>query len=245
MKKEDLDTTENLDIKEYLYYPDVDAFLIRGFRPGLGQNLPRAIVGWLRRSNPAGLIDAQSFFDIPSSMRSYKAIQESGDFPEELFAAKDLQQRSVYAWEDKMLIPDFDAPIATLATAQKIARKVSRDLDIPCPKIIWVDTADENEDGSTYDSDSHTIEFRHRSLLALLHELAHAVHSKKTHDENNQVHHSPGFVWQAINLYNRYAGIDLDYLVQSAAIAEILGPVRIQGPAHYIRAIMPKPHTPG
>jgi hypothetical protein len=226
--------TKDLEIKDYLYYPDVDVFLIRAWRPGLGNRLPRAVVGWMPRMKPETLLCTRSFPDIRASVKAYKTITESGEFPDKLLNAADLFKKKVYEWEDKTLLPYFDSPIPDIATARTILQRISRELAIRCPKLVWLD----EEQNSYYDDDTNTIEFGHRSLLPLLHEVAHGLQNLKSCNDGNEMHHSPGFVWHAIHLYNRFAGIELDYLVQSAAIAGILGPLKVEGPQHYIQAAL-------
>lgn len=223
--------TKDLDIRDHHYYPDFDAFLIRAYRPGTVKRLPRAIVGWMQRTNPENLIETRSFPDIPAAMKAFAATQSSGEFPESFMDLQDLQVKKVYDWEDRLLMPSFDHEITDQKSGQRILRKIARARNIPCPKLIW---ADESND-SDYDSDTNQIKFGHRSLIPLLHEMAHAIHSKKLDDNDGEMHHSPGFVWHAIDLYHSYAGIDLDYLVATASKAGIIGPFHVHGPEFYIQ----------
>jgi len=229
--------TKDLVIEDYLYYPDVDAFLIRGFRPAFGQNLPRAVVGWMQRATPENLICARSFPDMPAAVTAYQNAIECGEFPDKILEASDVQQHGVYDWEDRIMGNDVDRPVTDIESARKILREVCRDIKISCPKLVWLD----NINSSDYDWDSNTIRFGHRSLMPLLHEIAHAIQNQKSSDEgNNKMHHSPGFVWDAMTLYNRYLGLDMSFLAQSAAMAGLLGPVRVDAPQKYVQAIQPK-----
>ena len=69
------------------------------------------------------------------------------------------------------------------------------------------------------------IKFGHRDNISLLHELAHAIHD---HKAAAGADHNPTFVWIAIELYHRYAGFDLAYLVATAHQAGLLGDIERQ-----------------
>lgn len=234
--------TKDLDIKDHHYYPDFDVFLIRGDRPGTGKRLPRSIVGWMQRTNPDKLIETKSFPDIASAMKAFRDIELSRHFPESFMDMKDRQVRKVYDWEDRILSPDYDREIKDPQNTKKLLQRISREMGIRCPKLVWA----ENRSHSEYDEDSNVIVFGHRSLMPLLHEMAHAIHKQKLEEEDNDnpIHHSPGFVWHAIDLYHRYGGIELDYLVQSAASAGILGPLHVREPEHYIQILTKVPTPP-
>lgn len=228
--------TKDLEIKDYRYYPDVDAFLILADRPGLGTRLPRAVIGWMHRTRPASLICVRSFPDMPAAVELYKNTLAFVNFPDKVLEIKDKQRQKVYNWEDHLLMPAYDRPLTHYADATKILMRVCREMDIPLPILLW---QTENQH-SKYERSPSTILFGHRSLIPLLHEIAHAMQDLKPGNENNNIHHSPGFVWDVITLYNRYADIDLRILVQSAAKAGILGPCTIEAPQNYIKAVVPK-----
>ncbi len=136
--------------------------------------------------------------------------------------AQDKFKQKVYDWEDHILHPAFDIPVTSPDTARKIIRRISREMEIPCPKLVCRKT--------------HLILNMMTQPTSLISATANScrccmnwrtrTHSIKLDEANNEnaMHHSPGFVWHAIDLYHRYAGISLDYLVHTATAAGISRP---------------------
>jgi len=232
--------TKDLEIRDYFYYPEVDSFLIRADRPGCDKRLPRSVVGWMPRNRPSSLICVRSFPDMAAAVTLYKTTLESVIFPPKILEIKDRQKQKVYDWEDHVLMPVYDTPLTNYADANTMLMRVCREMNIPLPKLLWM----QGEKNSKYVGKLNTIILAHRTLIPLLHEIAHAMQDKKPHNKSNNIHHSPAFVWDAITLYNRYAGIDLHFLVQSAVAADILGTCKIETPHHYTRKISPQAPGP-
>ena len=66
---------------------------------------------------------------------------------------------------------------------------------------------------------------QHRDLITLLHEIGHAIQSEDDM-ENKGPNHSPAFARILLELYNRYAGFKLDYLLVSANSYNLLGDLK-------------------
>ncbi len=214
--------TKDLTIQESLFHTHADACLVRGIlRDEVAR--PRAarhVVGWIARAAPQTLLAPRRCLDAASAIRVFQETLETDDVPPALVRARDWQKKRVYDWENELLVPQAE-PVEGVKTARAILRQVARDLAIPCPKLVWREPGGED---SEYDDDCHEISFGHREKISLLHEMAHAVHAVRT-GERLGPHHSPGFVWIAIELYHRYADVDLWFLVQSAAHRDLLGDI--------------------
>lgn len=136
---------------------------------------------------------------------------------------KDWQKQTLYDWEDEYLIPHSTA--ITEDCARKLIRKISREQGIRAPNLIWGDHINH----SKYNENDHAIEFGHRDLISLLHEMAHALNIHRNGGEPSP-HHAPSFVWAEIELCHRYAELDLPYMVMSAQKYSLLGDTEFPRP---------------
>ena len=217
--------TKDLTIQESFFHAFADATIVRGIlRDGEEHRAGQHIVGWVPRATPEKLIAPRRYLDSASASAALAAALQEDEIPSALRNAKDWQKRRVYEWEDKLLVSQVEG-FLDQRQARKLLQRISRDFGVPCPKLIWGDNANLSE----YDEDSNEIFFRHRDKITLLHEMTHSIVNERLGDDSGP-DHSPGFVWLAIELYHRYAGIDLAFLIQSAAHRDILGNVIATGP---------------
>ena len=240
---------DDLKIFERYYSAELDAYVVfakNNKADAKGKpSLKRFIVGWQGRHKPEKILVSKKFLDYESAEEHYQMLVEEIDDPDfeydEVF--QDAQKKQVYSWEDNAVIPLLNGKKINKTEAESLVRKVSRDYGIKAPKINWKKYADSSE----YDSELNEIDFGHRDEISLLHELAHAIHGKHS-ETDHDVHHGPAFVWLAIELYNRYAGINLSYLVTSAQHQGILGDLDTDQditPRSYAKPMRPrKPRGP-
>ena len=217
------DSTSTMKVKDLVvrskhYDPHLDAYLIVGKRKREAKTLKNHVVAWVSRHNEQ-LSESKYFLDSRSATRYFNKTKNETHYPETPSLTKDWQKQRVYNWENKSLIPH--ALKINEKEAKSLIRKVSRDFSIRQPKlkmekVTW---------NAEYDSSTNTIHFGSRDNITLLHELAHAIHIKETDDEP-LADHSPGFVWTAIELYNKYAGINLSYLLLTAEKSGLLGDMK-------------------
>jgi hypothetical protein len=169
------------------------------------------------------LVEPKKFKAHDSAIQHFNRVVHTADIPLHKNIANDWQADSVYTWEHEHL--SDQAKEIDVVQAHKLLRKVSRDYKIKPPNLIWKRLSPNG--GSEYNSD-HEIKFGHRDNISLLHEMTHAILHKKNISWDVP-DHSPAFVWMAIELYNRYAHVDLQHLVTTAAKADILGDMKAEG----------------
>jgi hypothetical protein len=219
--------TKDLIVRDHYYCSDTDAFLLVAECPERKDSLKKFVVGWINRRNPEKLIKPSNFLDAGTADKAFrKALGE--DRPIRLQNSPDKQKKRVYEWEEKCVAGAEDPVFKDEDEAKKLVRKIARKYNIPRPSLKWADHG-----RSMYEDDKNRIIFGHRTLQSLLHEMAHAVHFHRNGEDNAQ-HHGPAFVWIAIDLYNRYGGHDLGYLVQSAANFDVLGALAVRSPDLYV-----------
>ena len=177
-------------------------------------------VAWKSRHKRT-LIEPVNFSEHVSAVQHFDmAVHSNDDILPHKDITKDWQRKRVYRWENEN-VEEYADPI-DINRAKRLIRTVAKDYNIPPPTLIW-----RKKGGSIYTPD-HKIKFGHRDDVSLLHEMGHAILNKKV-DLAGLPHHSPAFVWMAIELYNRYAHVDLQHLVTTAAKADILGDMQAEG----------------
>jgi hypothetical protein len=175
-------------------------------------------VGWQPR-DPAltgELHDIRRYLDQASAKRHYTRMNREAVPPLPALMT-DWQQEKVYNWEGDLCYP-YKKTVAR-SGALKLIRTVCRDYGIEPPTLVMR----RKTDSSAYLEDSHEIQFGHRDTIGLLHELAHALCDADIDDDHDYAHHNPAFVWKLIELYHRYAGLDLSYLTISASVRGLTG----------------------
>lgn len=210
---------KDLTILKRRYDPHIDAYLVLGRRKEKDV-LRRYVVGWYSRHKDTKLARRKSFLDFDSAKISFQDMTKITDPPVHKSFVRDWQVQKVYRWEEKYL--EEKAVTINETQARQLIAKVCTDYGIKKPELIWRKRKTEHSD---YCVDNHRIRFGHRDNVALLHELAHALHAHKL---DVHAHHSPPFVWIAMELYNRYAGCNLSYLVTTAQQAGLLGDLDLQ-----------------
>lgn len=202
------------------YNPCPDAYLCLG-RLNASPSIGDFVVGWHSRSKLLGnhLREPHRFLDEASAARHFLRVIREGELPASPTLYRDWQKQAVYKWEQTFCEPH--GVRLDKAQGEAIIRKVSRDYGIAPPKLVM---RPENSH-SEFNSDSNQIAFGHRDSITLLHELGHAV-TAPLHEGNDMAYHGPIFVWKAIELYHRYANIELNHLIISATQRDIIGDLR-------------------
>jgi hypothetical protein len=201
----------------------IDGYLVIARRNNVvagSKSLKKYIVGWYSRHENEKLARFKSFMDFESARKYFEDVLNKRIAPSNDVFVQDWQDQHVYEWEDDVLAPQ--AVKIDEETARKIIKRVCADYKIPEVELEWK----EEEGGSEYYYHSNKIKFGHRDNLALLHELAHAINDFKRNTE--MADHGPDFVWITIELYHKYAGYNLAFLVATAYQAGLLGDVEAQ-----------------
>ncbi len=209
----------SLSIIREVYDPHNDFYILLGKSRSGKKTIAPFVVGFCHRSQDE-VTDIQRFMDYPSATDRLDEIVVGQELPDDnVMLFEDWLQNDVYEWEEKF-IEDFSSRM-TRQAMNDLVREVCADLGMRAPRLVWT----RPKPYSYYDSDDHCIYMGHRDRCTLLHELAHAYMSEKLDGPEDHTNHCPAFVWKVIELYNRYAGLSLDYLVTSANGAGILGPL--------------------
>lgn len=204
----------DLTVWKQIYDPHADGYLVTGKLKAAASEKPY-IMGW-RTPHGQKIIDEQRYSSKGWLTRAFKQALLEDHGPKDNIFRKDRRQNKLYHWENTYLLPHTsDIPEKQ---AKQITRQVCQDYGIEPIKLKWC----EEGDVSYYNFTDHTIEFRHRDLVSLLHEIAHGIHEEKSGDKKGP-NHSPAFARLAIELYHRYAGFPLDYLIVSANQYGLLG----------------------
>lgn len=210
---------KNIDVHALHYCADADAYLLVG-RVTCGCALAQHVSGWqLRHSDE--IVAPRYYLDHHSAAIAYELERHNPRWRIEDEFFIDRQAGTVYAWEDECLMAH--SKTITRNQAKKLINAVAEDYQIDPPGLMWTRN---KIDASEYLWDEHQINFGHRDNVSLLHEMAHAIYEQK---RNGQIYanHSPAFVWIAIDLYNRFAGLNSEMLTISAAAYNLLGDVVI------------------
>lgn len=196
-----------VEILKRHFDPHADAYLLLGRTRGI----PEHFVAWQSRHRK-NIVDGTCFDTGAAARQHFERMIEDQERSEHPQIEKDWQQDAVYAWEEEFIFP----LCRTLAKheVQALTRRIARDYKISVGELVWGEEYDEEDGIALYRGDIDDISF--------LHEMAHHIHD---HRQNGDIPaaHSPGFVAVAIELYHRYAGIDRNRLIESAAAKNILG----------------------
>jgi hypothetical protein len=212
---------DDLEILKRHYDARADAYLtLARVKDSGGRSAsPRPYaLGWQPRAPQIAhrLHEARRYMDEGTARRALARILDEEELPKSGATMPDWQQELVYAWEGDFCCPNMKA--INEDEARAIIRVVARDYGMKPPKLIMT----QDRDSSAYIGPDHTIRFGHRDNIGLLHELAHAVCEPKIEDTEAAAH-SPLFVWTLIELYHRYAGLNLNYMIISAASRGLTG----------------------
>jgi hypothetical protein len=154
--------------------------------------------------------------DEGTAQRRFDAVVEEQELPSKPSTMPDWQQEALYTWEGDFCYPHMRRVNET--QARSLIDAIARDYRIKPPKLVMMPRTD----SSAYTGDDHVIHFGHRDHIGLLHEMAHAL-CKKFIGESDAAPHSPLFVWKVIELYHRYGGLNLNYMVLSAMQRRLTG----------------------
>ncbi len=200
------------------YDAQSDAYLVMGTHQRPDLKKPFNVVAWHSRHNKK-LIDIKTFDSQTGARAHFSAALTAPEAPEHPLLDRDWQKDRLYKWENSFL-NDSSARI-NKKEALALIRRVCKDYNISEPELEWCAA---KKGGAAYVIDEHKIYFSDRDAVSLLHELAHAIDAVR-HDKepDSGAEHAPAFVWLAIELYNRYAGIRMDYMIVSANNAGLLG----------------------
>ncbi|MAE50187.1 MAG: hypothetical protein CMH27_00070 [Micavibrio sp.] len=200
-----------IEINEKIFDPFMDLYIVFG-RCAKNDNEPYGVYWQMRESS---VLDVQGTYD--------DAIDARAHFEEAVRAHiephihnRDPHAYDIYDWEDDDL-GAYNTPV-TKREARALVKDVAEEYGFSPPKIKF------NKSGNYYYPDSNTIQIAAMDKITLLHELAHAMtdhQAKQT--ERPYIFHGPQFAWNAIELYQNYAGIDRQYLINTAAKHDILG----------------------
>lgn len=214
-------------IIEQHFDPHLDALFVLGRAAGGGY-----FTAWQSRHRD-DLVHGVSFPDRASARAHFEDAVIAGERSNHRYFRRDWQKLAVYAWEQEHIGPR--SKMIDMAAAKALVKEVCADYDVPLPRLRW--EADGQPD--YYDPDSRELFFGSHNDGCLLHELAHHIHTirhEELDDDNEDMPpHSPAFVYYAIALYDRYAGIDMNGLIESAAARNILGPPEAAGHIQNIR----------
>jgi hypothetical protein len=205
-------------LEEIRFTPDTDSYFVRGRIPGRGSPRP-FFTGWISRHRPERIYSLRRFMDRGSARLAYEKNCAEQKLSGHRSLTRDWQQQRVYEWEGLFVYP-LGEKIDEKQARAMIAR-ICRAEGIPRPKLFW----EKHTDNSWVFPDDNELHFGHRDTVGLLHELAHLVHEGRRDPEQPLAVHGPTFVWTAIELYHRHGGIDLSYLIRSAAKSGLLGDV--------------------
>jgi len=203
----------NIDVNERIYDPFADLYIIFGHSVKR-RDKPFCVAVQLREN---GKLTKPRSFKHSQSARSYFNAVATGMIEPEMCIRDPLIQE-VYDWENNSL--NYHLKPLSKNEAKALAKRVAEDYGFETPKINF----QSNGNSNYYFPDTNEICLVNVDNLTLLHELAHAlVEYQSEIMEREYINHSPQFVWNAIELYQKYAGIDLQYLVRTASSYNILG----------------------
>lgn len=226
-------------VERELYKPGQDLYVIFGSsseRPDISYLL-------LKKRGARHPCEMRPYTNRKSALNAFRRILDNKLPPiPDIF--EDTQRSKVYDWEFNHVDPSM--PEITFAQAKRIIKKVCNDHGLErLPLLEWLEEGEkskllaqwgveEDEEDLLYsfyrylEDDNDLIILRHHDLRVTLHELAHLLISRATGEAfHYEVDHAPAFVWTAIDLYSRYGGLSLPYLVTTAQQAGILGDLNV------------------
>jgi len=209
---------KDITVFRELYDPHADGYLVTGRLKDESAPKPY-IMGWRRRHGQT-LIEPRSYSSKGWLTRSFREALENDEWPHDRQFFNDRHKDRLYRWEDQYLAPHTQR--ISEKQARQLIKDVSKDYGIEPPALRW---RAENASSSFYLGQDHSITFHHRDRVSLLHEIGHAIHGQN--DENDKgAHHSPAFTRIVMELYHKYAGFRLDYLMVTANIHNLLGDMK-------------------
>jgi hypothetical protein len=207
---------KDITVLDEIYNPHANGYMVTGKLKDSASEKPY-ILGWRTRKGQT-LIEPQTYKSKGWLTRSFQKAISQDQWPDNEIFRRDTHQQRLYDWENACLVPQ------TIRVSEKKAREVIKrvcsDYNIERTMLRW--RPDNEGKPSLYDPSEHSIEFRHRDLVSLLHELGHAIHEENGENDKGP-HHSPAFTRILLELYNRYAGFNIDYLVITAQKFDLLG----------------------
>ena len=214
---------EHIRVARRRYDPHMDGYIVLG-AVKYSRSPVRHVVAW--QSRHAGTAVDCRFYENPdSARRQFNRAAKKGC--EHSLLQKDWQKKKLHDWENRFLMPHSRR--INEQDALRMIRRFCRDYSLPVPQLTWK----KKEGYSVFDNDTNELIFGHRDNISLLHELAHDLHKSRLRekaddddDDYDTPMHPPGFVWCAIELYHRYAGLGLDYMVVSAHSHGLLGDMK-------------------
>lgn len=189
------------------FNPHADAYLVLGRLPEPDGHF----FAWESR-HKKGFVDGVCFDTENEARKYFESMVRDPRYSDHPRIEKDWQADAVYEWEDESLAAfsqDLDE-----AGLKELTRRIARDYKIPPEDLVWGEW--DEESGEAIDRGDST------DNISFLHEMAHHIQDYRE-DGDIPALHAPGFVVCAIELYHRYAGIDSDFLIRSAAAKNILG----------------------
>lgn len=225
----------DIEIVERIYDPHMDLYAV--FGRAVEAHPAPFVLAWQKRGKTK-LRDIERFADWKTAKDAFNDAVTGDHFPKSKKFYNDDQQQKVYAWEYMCVEPY--AQKLNKREARALVKAVSKDYGMKSPKVTFT----KNGDTSTYAPNDHAIELREHDNITVLHELAHAIHNKENERSGrDHIHHAPQFVWLAIELYQRYAGLDMQEMVISAYQNNLLGDLSA---THFLEAkeirFNPEPH---
>ena len=213
MKKKPL-KLKDIHVLNQIYDPHTDSYLVTGTLKNPAARKPY-ILGFRKRHGRT-LLDEKTYSNKGWLTRSFRDALQNNQWPNEKTFKTDTHAKRLYAWENTYLVPH--APNVSEKTARQIIRQVCEDYGMAPIKLRW-----RKEGGASwYFPSDNSITFHHRDLVLLLHEIGHAIHDQDDRSKKG-AHHAPAFARILLELYNRYAGFPIDYLIVSANKHGILG----------------------
>ncbi len=210
---------KDITVLKQIYDPHADGYLVTGKLKDPTADKPY-VLGF-RKRHGRNILDQETFSSKGWLTRTFNSTLRNDEWSDEPTFQNDTHAKPLYAWENKYLEPY--APRVSEKKARLIIRKVCNDYDIEPTILRW--RPDNDGKSSLYDPADHAIEFHHRDLVSLLHEIGHAIHFQDDKHAKG-AHHAPAFTRILLELYNRYAGFPIDYLVITANQFKLLGDMK-------------------
>lgn len=211
--------TKDIILIDRHYQRKIDAWLVLGQKRQDRELLPVFVAGWQPRLATNKLFTVKKFFDLESAQLYFRKTLHRDKSPKDKLFSRDLQKKNVYAWEDKHL-DRYDCMLKDKDATRDLVRQIAKDYKTKKPFLVLGKNGRDH-----YDPDDDKLQIGTLSLLRLLHEMTHMLNTQFSDESENGPDHGPAFVWMAIELYHRYAGLDLNYLVETAAQRDLLGPL--------------------
>jgi hypothetical protein len=181
------------------------------------KKLGKYVVAWHSRHNEK-LVKPKYYMDKETAEKAFLEDASDDLYPYKGALKKDWQADDYYKWQYKFIWPHRKG--ITKKSATELIKQASNDYNITAPKFKM----SKAQNLSKYDYKNNEIIMGHRDNIFLLHELAHAICDQKFGSKHGSSH-GPAFVWTAIELFNRYADINTQYMIATAAKDGLLGDI--------------------